>query len=106
MWMEVEQIPEKNTWRREIREVYEEYRDAFEGAGLLQEFIGVLDEVNSTFAVAERYRPPSVIVRTLVNEDFRMLDDLAKEYRGHVGKVMDYVCEELRSLLYEVLGGE
>jgi hypothetical protein len=36
----------------------------------------------------------------------RMLDDFAKEYRGYVGKVMDHVCMELRSLLYEVLGGE
>jgi hypothetical protein len=105
MWMEVEQIPKKNTWRREIREVYEEYRDAFEEAGLLQEFIGVLDEVNSALAVAERYRPP-LIVRTLVNEDLRMLDGFAREYRGHVGKVMDHVCMELRSILYEVLGGE
>jgi hypothetical protein len=25
------------------------------------------------------------------------------EFRGYVGKVMDYVCEELRGLLYEVL---
>jgi hypothetical protein len=106
MWMEVEQIPKKNTGRREIREVYEEYRDAFEEAGLLQEFIGVLDEVNSTLAVAERYRPPSIIVRTLVHEDLSRLDDFAKEYRGYVGKVMDYVCGELRGLLYEVLGGE
>jgi hypothetical protein len=32
-----------------------------------------------------------------------MLDDFAREYRGHVGKVMDNVCMELRSLLYEVL---
>jgi len=56
--------------------------DAFEEAGLLKEFIGVLDYVDSTPATAERY------------------------YRGHVGKVMDHVCEELRSLLYEVLGGE
>jgi hypothetical protein len=35
-----------------------------------------------------------------------MLDNFAKEYRGYVGKVMDYVYMELRSLLYEVLGGE
>jgi hypothetical protein len=35
----------------------------------------------------------------------KMLDDFAREYRGYVGKVMDHVCEELRSLLYE-LGGE
>jgi hypothetical protein len=31
-----------------------------------------------------------------------MLDGFAREYRGYVGKVMDYVCGELRSLLYEV----
>ncbi len=80
--------------------------DVFEEAGLLQELIGVLDRINSTLAVAERYRPPSIIVRTLVYDGLRMLDDFAREYRGHVGKAMDYVCMELRSLLYEVLGGE
>jgi hypothetical protein len=53
-------------------------------------------------AIAERYRPPSVIARTLIYDGLRMLDDFAREYRGYVGKVMDYVCEELRSLLYEV----
>ena len=54
----------------------------------------------------ERYRPPSVIARTLIYDGLSMLDNFAKEYRGHVGKVMDNVCMELRSLLYEVLGGE
>jgi hypothetical protein len=83
-----------------------DYVDAFEEAGLLREFIGVLDRVNSALAVVERCRPPSAIARTLVYDDLRMLDDLAGEYRGHVGKVMDHVCMELRSLLYEVLGGE
>jgi hypothetical protein len=81
------------------------YVDAFEEAGLLKEFIGVLDRINSTLAAAERYRPPSVIVRTLIYDGLKMLDDFAKEYRGYVGKVMDHVCMELRSLLYE-LGGE
>ncbi|MCL7394567.1 MAG: hypothetical protein LZ169_07100 [Thaumarchaeota archaeon] len=82
------------------------YVDAFDEAGILREFIGVLDRINSALAVAERYRPPSVIVRTLIYDGLRMLDDFAKEYRGYVGKVMDHVCMELRSLLYEVLGGE
>jgi hypothetical protein len=82
------------------------YVDAFDEAGPLQEFIMVLDSIDSTLAIVERYRPPSAIVRTLVNDGLRMLDDLAREYRGHVGKVMDHVCMELRSLLYEVLGGE
>jgi hypothetical protein len=72
--------------------------DAFEEAGI----IGVLDYVDSTLAVAERYRPPSVIVRTLVHDGLSMLDGFAREYHGYVGKAMDYVCEELRSLLYEV----
>jgi hypothetical protein len=81
------------------------YVDAFEEASLLREFIGVLDRINSTLAVAKRYRPPSLIVRTLIYDGLKMLDDFAKEYHGHVGKVMDHVCEELRSLLYE-LGGE
>jgi len=81
------------------------YVDAFEEAGLLRELIGVLDSINSTLAVAERYGPP-VIVRTLIYDGLKMLDDFAREYRGYVGKAMDYVCEELRNLLYEVLGGE
>ena len=63
---------------------------AFEEAGLLKEFIGVLDYVDSMLTVVERYRPP-VIVRTLVYDGLGMLDDFAKEYRGHVGKVMDHV---------------
>jgi hypothetical protein len=78
------------------------YVDDFEEAGI----IGVLDYVDSTLAAVERYRPPPVIARTLVHDGFRMLNDFAREYRGHVGKVMDHVCEELRSLLYEILGGE
>jgi hypothetical protein len=82
------------------------YVDALEEAGILREFIGVLDYVDSALAIVERYRPPPVIVRTLVHDGLRMLDDFAREYRGHVGKAMDYVCEELRSLLYEILGGE
>jgi hypothetical protein len=78
------------------------YVDAFEKAGLLREFIRVVDYVDLTLAAAERYRPPSIIVRTLVHDELRILDDFAKRYRGYVGKVMDHVCGELRSLLYEV----
>jgi hypothetical protein len=105
-WKEVN--PKKNTWRREIREVYEEYESAFEETGLLKEFVAVLDRINSTLAAVERCRPPSIIARTLVYDDLSMLDDFAREYRGYVGRVMDYVCMELRSLLYEVLeeGGD
>jgi hypothetical protein len=78
------------------------YVDVFEEAGLLREFIGVLDYVDSTLAVVKRHGPPPIIVRALIYDGLRMLDDFAKEYRGHVGKAMDHVCEELRSLLYEV----
>jgi hypothetical protein len=82
------------------------YVDAFEEAGLLQEFTNVLDYVDSALAAVERYRPPSAIARMLIYDGPRMLDDFAREYRGYFGKVMDHVCMELRSLLYEVLGGE
>jgi hypothetical protein len=81
------------------------YVDALEEAGPLQEFIGVLDYVDSALAIVERYRPPPVIVRMLVYNGFRMLDGFAKEYRGHMGKVMDHVCEELRSQILEVNEG-
>jgi hypothetical protein len=83
------------------------YVDVFEKAGLLQEFINnVLDYVDSALAVVKRHGPPSAIARMLAYDGPRMLDDFAREYRGYVGKVMDHVCMELRSLLYEVLGGE
>jgi hypothetical protein len=82
------------------------YVDVFEEAGLLQEFTNVLDYVDSALAVVGRHGPPSAIARMLAYDGPRMLDDFAKEYRGHVGEVMDYVCRELRSLFYEVLGGE
>jgi hypothetical protein len=46
---------------------------------------------------------PPVLIRTFVHDGISRLDDFAREYRGYVGKVMDYVCEELHGLLYEVL---
>ena len=58
------------SWKPIIQEIYREYRDAFEENGLLQEFITVLDRINSTLAVAKRYGPP-VIARTLVYDDLR-----------------------------------
>jgi hypothetical protein len=82
------------------------YVDVFDEAGILREFIGVLDYVDSTLAVVKRHGPPSAIARMLAYDGPRMLDDFAREYRGYVGKAMDYVCMELKSLLYEVLGGE
>jgi molybdopterin/thiamine biosynthesis adenylyltransferase len=83
-----------------------DYVDVFEEAGLLREFVGVLDNINSTLAIVERYGLPPVIVRALIYDGLRMLDGFAREYRGYVGKVMDHVCEELHGLLYEILGGE
>jgi hypothetical protein len=77
------------------------YVNDFEEAGI----IGVLNYVDPALAVVERYGPP-VIIRTLIYDGFRMLDDFARKYRGHVGKVMDHVCMELHGLLHEVLGGE
>jgi hypothetical protein len=82
------------------------YVDVFEETGLLQEFVAVLDSIDSTLAAVERHRPPSAIARMLAYDGLRMLDDFAREYRGYVGKVMDHVCMGLRSLLYEILGGE
>ena len=67
-----------------------------------------MDYVDSALAVVGRHGPPSAIARTLVYDGPKMLDDFAKEYRGYVGRVIDYVCMELRSLLYEVIeeGGD
>ena len=78
------------------------YVNTLEEAGI----IGVLDYVDSALAAVGRHGPPSAIARMLAYDGPRMLDDFAREYRGHVGKVMDHACMELRSLLYEVIGGE
>jgi hypothetical protein len=78
------------------------YVNTLEEAGI----IGVLDYVDSALAAVGRHGPPSAIARMLAYDGPRMLDDFAKEYRGYVGKVMDHLCMELRSLLYEVIGGE
>jgi hypothetical protein len=78
------------------------YVNDLEEAGI----IGVLDYVDSALAAVGRHGPPSVIVRTLVHDGLKMLDDFAREYRGYIGKVMDHVCMELHGLLHEVLGGE
>jgi hypothetical protein len=83
--------------RPRIRGSDEGFRDAFEEAG-------ILDNVDSTLVIAERYRDlPPVLIRTSVYDSISRLDDFAREYRGYVGKVMDYVCKEPRSLLCEVL---
>jgi len=80
------------------------WANAFEETGISRGFTNILlDNINSTLVTAGRYGPPSIIVRTLVHDGLSMLDGFAREYRGYVGKVMDYVCRELRSLLYEVL---
>jgi hypothetical protein len=65
---DAEAVKVVRTWRKEVKEIYEEYRSMFEETGLLKEFVGVLDRINSTLAVAERYQPPPVIVRTLIYE--------------------------------------
>jgi len=82
------------------------YVDAFEEAALLREFVEVLDCVDSTLAVVERHvgRHQPSLGRSSYDGP-RMLDDFAREYRGYVGKVMDHVCMELRSLLYEAFEG-
>jgi hypothetical protein len=88
-----------------IRWSNEGFRDAFEEVGISRGFTGILDNANSTPVIAERYRLPSVIIRTFVYDSFSRLDDFVREYRGCVGKVVDYVCEEPRGLLYyEALG--
>jgi hypothetical protein len=79
-----------------IRGSNEGLRDAFEDAG-------ILDNVDSTLVIADGYGLPSVLIRTFVHDSISRLDDFAMEFRGYVGKVMDYVCEELRSLLMKPL---
>jgi len=52
--------------------------DVFEEAGLLREFVGVLDRINSALAIIKRYGSPSVIAGTLVYDGLSMLDDFAR----------------------------
>jgi hypothetical protein len=63
--------------------------DAFEEAGTLWRFTGILDNINSTLLIAEKYRDlPPALLRTFVYNSINRLDDFAKEYRGCIGKVM------------------
>jgi hypothetical protein len=89
--------------RPRIRESHERFRDAFEEEGILREFTGILDDVDSALVIAERYRLPSALIRTFVYDSIGKLDDFVRECRGYVGKVMDIIVEELRGLLNEVL---
>jgi hypothetical protein len=54
------------------------YVDVFEEAGLLKEFVGILDYVDSALAAVGRHGPPSAIARMLAYDGPRMLDDFAK----------------------------
>ena len=73
------------------------FRDAFEEAG-------ILDNVDSTLVIAEGYRGlPPVLIRTFVHDSISRLDDFVREFRGYVGKMMDYVSEELQGLLRRLL---
>jgi hypothetical protein len=40
--------------------------DSFEEVGILREFIGILDNVDSALVTAERYRLSSALIRTFV----------------------------------------
>jgi len=80
-----------------IRRPYEGFGDALEEAGILQKFVNIVDNVNSTLIVAERYRQTlsSVLTRTFLHDSISRLDDFVREYCGLVGEAMDYVYEEL-----------
>jgi hypothetical protein len=83
---------------------HEGFRDAFEEAGILRGFTGILENVDPALAVAKRYRDlPQILIKTFVYNSISRLDDFAKESHGYVGKVMNYFCEELQVLLNGVL---
>jgi hypothetical protein len=87
-----------------IRGSHERFRNAFEEAGILKEFTEIVDNVNSTLIIAERYGGLSpILVRAFTHDSIDGLDDSAKEYYRYVGKAMDYVCEELQGLLNGIL---
>ena len=80
------------------------FRDAFEEAGILKKFTEIVDNINSTLIIVERYKSlPPILVRTSIYDSIDRLDDFAREYRGYVGKTMDYVRKELQGLLNGIL---
>jgi hypothetical protein len=104
--LQAEQVSKKmKLWRKDLIDLYEGFRDAFEEAGILKEFTEIVDNVNSTLIIAGRYGKslPSVLIRTFVYDSINRLDDFVREYREYVGKAMDYVGEKLQSLLNGVL---
>jgi hypothetical protein len=63
---------------RGIREPCDRFRDAFREIRILRGFIGIVDNVNSTLIIAERYGRglPPVSVRTFIYDGISRLDDL------------------------------
>jgi hypothetical protein len=103
--VEAEQVSKKmKLWRKDLIDLYERFRDAFDEAGILKEFISIVDNVDSTLIIVERYKSlPPVLMRTFIYDSISRLDDFVRGYRGYAGKAMDYVGEELRSHLNRVL---
>jgi hypothetical protein len=76
--------------------------NAFEEAGLLRGLIGVwIASTRRWLLPRDTGRHQSLLGRSSMMTS-KMLDDFAREYRGHVGKVMGHICMELHGLLYEV----
>ena len=68
---------------------------------MLNEFINIMDDVDSILIIVERHgkNPPSVFIRTFIYDSLGKLDDFAKKYRGLIGKTTDYVWRSFLRLL-------
>jgi hypothetical protein len=90
-------------WKQEILSIYEKYKDVFEDEEFLEEFVKILDVANDILTIIERYELPDVVVRTFIEDFYDRLEDF-KKYRRYIGRVIEHVCDELRSVVEENIG--
>jgi hypothetical protein len=91
-------------WKQEILSIYEKYKDVFEDEGFLEEFTKMLNITNDTLVIIERYELPDVVIRTFIEDFYGRLEGFRRGYRRYIGRVIENVCDELRSVVEENIG--
>jgi len=98
--LEVHDVRQMRLWKQDILSIYERYKDVFEDEGFLEEFTKILNIANDTLIIIERYELPDVLRTVFVEDFYNRLRDF-KKYRRYVGKIVEYVCNELRRIVEE-----
>jgi hypothetical protein len=101
--LEAHDLRQMKLWRQEILSIYERYKDVFEDERFLEEFTKILNIANDTLIIIEKYRLPDVVLQTFIQDFYDRLEGF-KKYSKYIGKVIENVCDELRSVVEENIG--